>query len=406
MSFSAEQIRADFPILHQEVNGYPLVYMDNAASTQKPQTVIDALNNYYKTINANIHRGNHALADQATATYEATRRQVQKFINAKHPHEIIFTKGTTDSINILASIFAKTYLKQDSEIIISHLEHHSNIVPWQIACAENGAKLKVIPIHDDGQLDLVAFEKLLSPKTALVAVNHISNTLGLLNPISKIVALAHQNNTPVLIDGAQSIGHLKVDVQALDCDFYAFSSHKIYGPTGVGILYGKQEYLEVMPPYQGGGEMIKEVCFEKTTYNELPYKYEAGTPNIAGVIALKAALDYVENLDRAAVQNYEEELSDYLTEGLKTIPNLKIWGDVKPKSCIASFTIDKIHHYDLGSLLDAKGIAIRTGHHCTQPLMKRFGIEGTSRASLTMYNTLSEIDYLVQAIERSITQLL
>lgn len=406
MRFTPEQIRPDFPILHQDVNGYPLVYMDNAASTQKPQTVIDSLSKYYQTINANIHRGNHALADEATATYEATRRQVQKFIGAKHVEEIIFTKGTTDSINTLATVFAKTYFKADSEIIISTLEHHSNIVPWQIACAESGAKLKIIPIHDKGQLDLEAFEKLLSPKTALVAVNHISNALGIINPVEKMIALAHQNNTPVLLDGAQAAGHLKVNVQALDCDFYVFSSHKIYGPTGVGVLYGKKKYLEAMPPYQGGGEMIKEVSFERTTYNELPYKYEAGTPNIADVIALKAALDYIENLDREEVLNYEEELLDYLNRGLGSIPKLKIWGHVKPKTCIASFTIDKVHHYDLGTLLDAKGIAIRTGHHCTQPLMNRFGIDGTARVSLTMYNTKSEIDYLIQALERSVQQLL
>ena len=288
MIFKAEQIRADFPILHREVNGYPLIYMDNAASTQKPRVVIESLSKYYKTINANIHRGNHALADQATANYEASRRQVQKFIKAKHIEEIIFTKGTTDGINTLAHIFSKTYLKRDSEIIISSLEHHSNIVPWQIVCAESGAKLKVIPIHDDGRLDLVSFENLLSSKTSLVALNHISNTLGLINPIEKIIALSHQNNTPVLIDGAQGAGHLKIDVQTLDCDFYVFSAHKIYGPTGLGVLYGKKEYLEAMPPYQGGGEMIKEVSFDKTTYNDLPYKYEAGTPNIAGVIALKS----------------------------------------------------------------------------------------------------------------------
>ena len=406
MTFNAAQIRLDFPILHQEVNGYPLIYMDNAASTQKPHPVIDSLTKYYQTINANIHRGNHALADEATATYESTRRQVQKFINANHVEEIIFTKGTTDSINTIANVFAKKYLKQDSEIIISTLEHHSNIVPWQIACSENGAKLKIIPIADNGELDLESFRNLLSPKTVLVALNHISNTLGIINPVEQIIALAHQNNTPVLLDGAQAVGHLQVDVQALDCDFYAFSSHKIYGPTGVGVLYGKRKYLEAMPPYQSGGEMIKEVSFERTTYNELPYKYEAGTPNIAGVIALKAALEYVENLNREEVLTYETELLDYVNRGLKTIAKLKIWGDVKPKTCITSFTIEGIHHYDLGTLLDAKGIAIRTGHHCTQPLMNRFGIDGTARVSLTMYNTKSEIDYLIEAIEKSVIQLL
>ena len=406
MIFNPEQVRQDFPILHQEVNGYPLVYMDNAASTQKPRAVLNCLNNYYKTINANIHRGNHALADQATASFEATRREVQQFIGAEHVEEIIFTKGTTESINLLAHVFSKAYLKAGSEIIISTLEHHSNIIPWQMACEERDAKLKIIPINENGQLDLKAFEELLSPVTALVAINHISNTLGLINPVKQIIALAHQNNTPVLLDGAQAVAHLKVDVRALDCDFYVFSSHKIYGPTGVGVLYGKKKYLEDMPPYQGGGEMIKDVSFEKTTYNDLPYKYEAGTPNIGGVIAFKAALDYLQSLRRSDLINYENELLDYLTQGLESIPNLTILGNCKSKTCIASFKIDKVHHYDLGTLLDAKGIAIRTGHHCTQPLMKRFNIDGTARVSLTLYNTKTEIDFLIEVIQQSIYLLL
>ncbi len=400
-----QKIRIDFPILSQLVNGYPLVYMDNAATTQKPKVVIDSLTNYYSSMNSNIHRGNHTLANQATSAFEETRESVRQLINAKSIEEIIFTRGTTESINLLAQVFSKTYISKGSEIIISTLEHHSNIVPWQFICEEKGVKLKIIPIDQTGTLDLDAYQKLLSHKTALVAINHVSNTLGVINDVQSVIKLAHQNDTPVLLDGAQAIGHLKVDVQQLDCDFYAFSSHKLYGPTGIGILYGKKEFLEAMPPYQGGGEMINDVTFEKITFNDLPYKYEAGTPNISDTIALKEAINYLENLGRKEIAEHEDILTKYLTQTLETIPNLRIIGKAANKICTASFIIKNVHHYDLGTLLDNKGVAIRTGHHCTQPLMNHYNIEGTARASLALYNTKEEINYLAESIEWAIRQL-
>ncbi|MBA4849920.1 cysteine desulfurase [Emticicia sp. BO119] len=395
-----EKIRADFPILDEKINGKDLVYFDNAATTQKPLPVLNALANYYGHYNANIHRGIHHLAEKATTAFEASRKTIQKFLNAKYPEEIIFTYGTTDGINLVAQSYGRAFLKAGDEIIISTLEHHSNIVPWQMLCEQNGCVLKVIPINDKGELILDEYEKLLSERTKFVSVVHVSNALGTINPVKYIIEKAHEVGAKVLIDGAQATSHLNIDVQDLDTDFYVFSAHKLYGPTGMGALYGKKEILEAMPPYRGGGEMIKEVTFEKTTYNELPYKFEAGTPNIADVIAVKTAIEYLQELGKENVAAYENELLAYATEQLSKIEGLKIIGQAKDKVSVISFVLEGIHPQDVGVILDQQGIAVRTGHHCTQPLMKRFGIPGTSRASFAVYNTKDEIDKLVKGIEK------
>ncbi len=401
LAFDVNEIRSRFPILDQQVNGKPLIYFDNAATTQKPDVVINALNQYYREYNANIHRGIHALAEKATAAYESTRQEIQKFINATEVEEIIFTTGTTGSINLVSNAYGRKFLEPGDEVIISELEHHSNIVPWQMICQERGANLKVIPIDDDGNLLLDEFRKLIGDKTKIVAVNHISNSLGTINPVEEIVEIAHSAGTVVLLDGAQASAHVDIDVQNLDCDFYAFSAHKIFGPTGLGVLYGKRKLLEAMDPYQGGGEMIKEVTFEKTTYGEIPYKFEAGTPNIADVIAFKEAINFVESLGKKEdLLRYEQELLVAATEKLKQIPGLKIIGEAKNKIGVISFVIDGLHHFDIGMMLDARGIAVRTGHHCTQPLMNRFGIEGTTRASFSIYNTIEEISTFVENLKQ------
>src|SRR5260221_4312345 len=397
-----EKIRAKFPVLHQKVNGKPLIYFDNAATNQKPQQVIDALVNYYKGYNANIHRGIHTLAEKATKAFEETRHSMQKFINAKHVEEIIFTRGVTESINLLASSYGRAFLTAGDEIIISGLEHHSNIVPWQIICEERKSRLKVIPVTEVGEIDLDEYRKLLSAKTKIVAVNHASNSLGTINPIKEIIKLAHDVGAVALIDGAQAAAHLEIDVQDLDCDFYCIPSHKMYGPTGTGILYVKKNILEKMPPYLGGGEMIKEVTFAKTTYNDLPYKFEAGTPNIADVIALNEAVNFINPLGKEQIAEHESELLNYAAEKLFAIPGIKLIGTAKEKLAVQSFVIEGIHHFDIGQMLDARGIAVRTGHHCTQPLMDSFGIEGTVRASFSIYNTKEEIDELVEGVDRII----
>ena len=405
MTLDIQKIRADFPVLDQQVNGSPLIYFDNAATTQKPNSVIDALSHYYTSDNANIHRGIHALAERATTAFELTRTKIKEFINAPSSDQIILTAGTTGSINLVAQTFGRANFSKGDKILISNLEHHSNIVPWQMIAEEKGAIIEVIPVDERGVLDLEAFRNLLDASVKLVAVNHVSNAIGTINPIAKMIQLAHAHGAKVMIDGAQSIAHLDIDVQALDIDFFAFSAHKLFGPTGVGVLYGKRELLESMPPYQGGGEMIKEVSFEGTTYNELPYKFEAGTPNIADVIALSAAIDYVNALSKEALFTQELALLAYATEQLSTIPGLRIIGTAPDKIAVISFVMDGIHPQDLGVLLDKFGIAIRTGHHCVQPLMKRFGLPGTCRASFAFYNTFEEIDLFVKALRRSINML-
>lgn len=398
--FDVERVRADFPILDQEINGRPLVYFDNAATTQKPVPVIDAIIQYYRGYNANIHRGIHTLAEKATADFEASRKASQLFLNAASTEEVIFTSGTTMGINLVAQTYGRTFIGAGDEIIISGLEHHSNIVPWQMLCEEKGIILKVIPVTDEGELDMEAYQKLLSEKTKFVSVNHVSNSLGTINPVKEIIALAHQVGAKVLIDGAQASSHLTIDVQDLDADFYTFSAHKLYGPTGIGVLYGKKDLLNAMPPYMGGGEMIKDVTFEKTTYNDLPYKFEAGTPNIADVVALKTALEYIARLGKENIAAYENHLLKYATEKLSEIEGLRIIGTAKEKISVISFVLAGIHHQDIGIILDQQGIAVRTGHHCTQPLMQRFGLLGTTRASFAMYNTTEEIDKLVAGIKR------
>lgn len=405
-TYDVVALREKFPVLARVVNNRPLVYMDNAATTQKPEPVIEALDYYYHNYNANIHRGIHTLAEEATAAYEATRDTIRKFLNAQHREEIIFTSGTTSSINLVASTWARKNLSQGDEVIISTMEHHSNIVPWQIVCEERGAALKVIAVTDEGELDIENFKSLLSEKTKLVSIVHASNALGTVNPVEEIAKLAHAAGALVLLDGAQSSVHLDIDVQKLDCDFFAMSAHKIYGPTGVGVLYGKKKILEEMPPYQGGGEMIKEVTFEKTTFNELPYKFEAGTPNIADVVAFKAALDFVAETRSDLISNHEHDLLKYATGSLQEIEGLKIIGTALHKTSVISFLIDGTHPQDIGVLLDQQGIAVRTGHHCTQPLMNRFGIPGTVRASFAMYNTHEEIDLLVTALKKAKKMLL
>jgi cysteine desulfurase / selenocysteine lyase len=398
-------IRQQFPILNREVKGKPLVYFDNAATSQKPQIVIDALVNYYSGYNANIHRGIHTLAEEATLAFENTRDTVQQFINAETREQIVFTRGTTEGINLVAYTWGRQNIKTGDEIIISAMEHHSNIVPWQILCEEKGAALKIIPINDDGELLMNEYEKLLNKKTKIVSVVHASNALGTINPVKQIIDAAHKAGAIVLVDGAQSTVHLDINVQELDCDFFVFSSHKLYGPTGVGVLYGKKHLLEAMPPFQGGGEMIKEVTFEKTTYNDLPYKYEAGTPNIADTIALKAALDFIHKTGKEKIRRHENELLTYATAQLEQIPRLKIVGKAKEKVSVVSFIIEGLHPQDIGILLDNRGIAVRTGHHCTQPLMHCFNIPGTVRASFAVYNTKEEIDELIIGLQKAIKML-
>jgi cysteine desulfurase/selenocysteine lyase len=400
MSFNVNTIRADFPILTQKVNGKPLVYFDNGATSQKPQVVIDAISEYYQEINANIHRGVHTLSQLATDAYEHSRTTIQHHLNAKHAHEVLFTSGTTHGINLVANGFA-ALLKAGDEVLVSALEHHSNIVPWQMLCEKTGATLKVIPMNDSGELIMSAFDRLLSEKTKIVTVNHISNALGTINPIKYMIDKAHEFGAAILIDGAQAVPHLKPDVQALDCDFYAFSGHKICGPTGTGILYGKEAWLNKLPPYQGGGEMIKEVTFEKTTYAELPHKFEAGTPHIAGGIALGTAIEYMNAIGFENIQQQEKELLAYATKQLLEIEGLKIFGTAEEKTSVISFNIEGIHPYDIGSIVDKLGIAVRTGHHCAQPIMNFFNIPGTVRASFAFYNTKEEIDILVAAVKRA-----
>ncbi|TCC96079.1 cysteine desulfurase [Pedobacter hiemivivus] len=400
------EIREQFPILSRTVKGKPLVYFDNAATSQKPQSVIDALSHYYSHYNANIHRGIHTLAEEATLAYEATRFAVQEFIGAAFVEEIIFTRGTTESINLVANTWGRQNIDAGDEIIISGMEHHSNIVPWQILCEEKGAVLKVIPVKDNGELAMGVYQELLSSKTKLVSIVQVSNSLGTVNPVKEMIAAAHKVGAKVLVDGAQSAVHLDIDVQDMDCDFFAFSGHKVYGPTGVGALYGKKELLENMPVFQGGGEMIKEVTFERTTYNDLPYKYEAGTPNIADTIALKTALDFIKSIGKDQIRAHEAELLAYATAQLEAIPGLKIIGNAQDKVSLVSFVIEGVHPQDIGVLLDNMGIAVRTGHHCTQPLMKRFGIPGTVRASFALYNQKEEIDVLVAGLHKALKMLL
>ena len=395
-----QRVRQDFPILDQMVNGKPLVYLDNAATNQKPISVLNALTHYYEHDNANIHRGIHTLAERATHDFEASRQKIREFLNAKHLEEIIFTYGTTDGINLVAQTYGRKFLKPGDEIIISTLEHHSNIVPWQMLCEEKGCVLRIIPINDEGELLLDAYEEMLSERVKLVSCIHVSNTLGTINPVKTIIDMAHRVGAVVLIDGAQATSHIDLDVQALDPDFYVFSAHKLYGPTGMGVLYGKKDILNAMPPYRGGGEMIKEVTFEKTTYNDLPYKFEAGTPNIADVIAVKTAIEYMESLGKENIAQHEHNLLTYATEQLSDLNGVRIVGQAKEKISVVSFVLDGIHHQDTGVILDQLGIAVRTGHHCTQPLMQRLGLAGTTRASFAVYNTKDEIDRLVQGIRR------
>ena len=395
-----ETIRKDFPILKRKVNGYPLVYLDNAATSQTPKQVIDTIVDYYSRFNANIHRGVHSLSQEATDAYENARKKIQNHINAAEPHEIIFTSGTTDSINLVASGFT-SFLKKGDEVLVSAMEHHSNIVPWQMLCERTGAILKVIPMNPEGELLIDEYAKLLSNNTKLVVCNHVSNALGSINPIEKIISLAHEVEAAVLIDGAQAAPHIKIDVQELNVDFYTVSAHKICGPTGVGILYGKEEWLKKLPPYQGGGEMITEVTFEKTTYADLPHKFEAGTPNICGGIAFGAAIDYMNSLGYEAISSYEKELLEYATEELKSIKGLKIYGTSQHKTSVISFNVEGIHPYDIGTILDKLGIAVRTGHHCAQPIMDYYNIPGTIRASFSFYNTKDEVDILVEGVKKA-----
>jgi cysteine desulfurase/selenocysteine lyase len=394
------KIREDFPILRQQVHGKPLVYLDNAATSQKPQVVVDALQRYYAAENANIHRGVHFLSEQATQAYETARLKVQRFINAASEREIIFTRSVTEGINLVAHSYARRLLKAGDEIIISAMEHHSNIVPWQIVCEEQGAILRVVPISDQGEFLLDAYERLLNPKTKLVAVTHVSNALGSITPVQQIIDMAHRRHIPVLVDGAQAVPHFGVDVQQLDCEFYGFSGHKLYGPTGIGVLYGKAELLEAMPPYQGGGDMIRSVTFEKTIYAPIPSKFEAGTPHIAGGIGLGAAIDYLEGIGMEAIHAYEQELLAYATQAVSAIPGVRIFGTAAAKAGVISFSIAGVHPHDIGTILDQEGIAVRTGHHCAQPVMERFGVPAMARASLAFYNTTAEIDALVAGIHK------
>jgi cysteine desulfurase / selenocysteine lyase len=399
-SLDVAKIRADFPILHQKVHGKPLVYLDNAATSQKPIPVIEVEKHFYENDNSNIHRGVHELSERATKAYENTRLKVQRFLHAAEPREIIFVRSTTEAINLVAQTFGRKQLGAGDEVLITAMEHHSNIVPWQMVCEEKGARLRVAPMNDRGELLLEEFAKLLGPRTKLVSVAHVSNALGTINPVEKILELAHAQDTPVLVDGAQAAPHREVDVRALGCDFYAFSGHKVFGPTGIGVLYGKAKLLEAMPPYQGGGDMISSVTFEKTIYNVIPQKFEAGTPNIAGVVGLGAAIDYLKDIGLDNIAAYEEELLDYATQSISQISGVRIIGTAAKKASVISFVMDGIHPHDVGTVLDQEGIAVRTGHHCAQPVMQRFGIPATTRASLAFYNTRSEIDALVAGINK------
>jgi cysteine desulfurase/selenocysteine lyase len=400
--YDVNKIREDFPILRKKVHGKNLVYLDNAATTQKPTYVIDKVNKYYTTMNANIHRGVHALSQEATEAFEGARIQIKQFINALGKNQIIFTRGTTEAINLVASSYGRANVNEGDEIIISHMEHHSNIVPWQMLCKEKNAKLRIIPINDDGELIYEEFEKLVNERTKFISIVYVSNSLGTINPVKKIIDYAHQFKIPVLVDAAQAVNHIKVDVQELDCDFLAFSGHKIYGPTGIGALYGKVELLEAMPPYQGGGDMISKVTFDETTYNELPHKFEAGTPDIAGAIGLGAAIEYVSKIGIENIKDYETSLLEYATKRVSEVPGLRIIGSAKEKTSVLSFVLENIHPHDIGTFLDFEGVAIRTGHHCTQPVMQRFKIPATSRASFAMYNTKEEIDVLVNGLKKII----
>ena len=397
-----ERWRADFPILESEIHGKPLIYLDNAATTQKPQAVIDAEARYYREDNANVHRGVHALSQRATDAFEAARTKVQRFINAARSDEIVFVRGTTEAINLVAQSYARPHLREGDEIIISALEHHSNIVPWQMVCQQTGAVLRVIPVSDAGELDIDAYENLLGERTKLVALAHVSNALGTINPVRAMIAKAHTHGVPVLLDGAQAIAHLPVDVQALGCDFYAFSGHKIYAPMGIGVLYGKALLLEEMPPYQGGGDMIRTVAFEHTEYNILPYKFEAGTPNVAGAIGLGAALDYLSEIGMETIAAYEAGVLDYATRAIEDIPGMRLIGTAQDKTAILSFLLEGVHAHDIGTILDRQGIAIRAGHHCAMPLMKHFGVAATARASFALYNTQEEADALAAGLQRTV----
>ena len=399
MPFNIEQLRREFPALHQEVNKRPLVYFDNAATTQKPKAVIERLTQYYNSENSNIHRGAHYLSSKATEAYEEARKTVQMFLNAAFSHEIIFTRGTTEAINLVASSFGKKFFKKGDEVIISAMEHHSNIVPWQMACEEHGAVLKVIPMDKQGVLDMDAYKELLNAKTRIVAVLHVSNALGTINPVNEIINLAHEKDIPVLIDGAQALSHMKVDVQQLDADFYCFSGHKIYGPMGVGVLYGKEDWLNQLPPYQGGGEMIKEVTFDKTTYNELPFKFEAGTPNVGDVLGMEAAIRFLSYLRFDEIAGHENELLEYGTQRLAELDNIRFIGTAPQKTSVISFIFNDIHPYDTGTILDKLGIAVRTGHHCAQPVMDFFEVPGTVRVSFGVYNSKQEIDKLIEGLK-------
>ena len=399
-AYDPQKIRANFPILYQQVNGKPLVYLDNAATTQKPRAVIDAITRYYEADNANIHRGVHYLSQHATQRYENSRETVRRFLNAAEPSEIVFVRGATEGINLIAQTLGRTRVRAGDEVLITAMEHHSNIVPWQILCEEKGAMLRVAPINDAGELILDEFARLLGPRTKIVAVPHVSNALGTINPLRQMVELAHRHNAVVVVDGAQAVPHLAVDVRALDCDFYVFSGHKLYGPTGIGVLYGKSALLNAMPPYQGGGDMILSVTFEKTTYNKIPHKFEAGTPDVSGVIGLAAAINYVNELGLDRIEAHERDLLRQATESLSTIPGLRLIGTAKEKASVLSFVMDGIHPHDIGTILDQEGIAIRTGHHCAQPVMERFGIPATARASFAFYNTREEVNALVKGIDR------
>ena len=395
-----DRVRKDFPVLAEAVHGKRLAYLDNAATSQKPRQVLDAIRRFYEHDNSNVHRGVHLLSERATRDYEAARDKAQAFIHAAHREEIIFTRGTTEAINLVANSFARPRLKKGDEVLVTAMEHHSNIVPWQLACEATGAALKVVPITDDGELRMDEFARLLSPRTRLVAVGHVSNALGTVNPVEDIVKQAHAQGVPVLVDGAQAVPHMKVDVQALGCDFYAFSGHKMYGPTGIGVLYGRKELLESMPPWQGGGDMIRSVSFERTTYNDLPYKFEAGTPDIAGAIGLGAAIDYLGTLGMDAVAAHEHDLLEYATRQIQAVPGVRVIGTARRKAGVLSFVVDGVHPHDIGSLVDRDGVAIRTGHHCAQPVMDRFGLPATCRASFGLYNTREDVDALVDSLKR------
>jgi cysteine desulfurase/selenocysteine lyase len=400
MLFDVRGVREDFPLLERQVHGKPLVYLDNAATTQKPRAVLDAIARYYQTENSNVHRGVHLLSELATRSYEDSRAKVQRFLHAADSKEIIFVRGATEAINLVAQSYGRPKIQADDEIIISHMEHHSNIVPWQILCQQTGAALRVAPIDDRGELLLEEYEKLLGPRTRLVSIVHVSNALGTINPVRQIIDLAHRWNVPVLLDGAQAVPHLPIDVRDLDCDFYVFSGHKLYGPTGIGVLYGKAKLLEAMPPYQGGGDMIRSVSFEKTTYNVLPYKFEAGTPHIEGAIGLGAAVDYVNEIGMEAIAAHEQDVLAYATPRVAAVPGVRLIGTAREKAGVLSFVMDGIHPHDVGTILDQEGIAIRTGHHCAQPVMERFGVPATARASLALYNTRDDIDALVRGLHR------